>query len=118
MFEKLDVRRCGQILISDALGALREVNPDLETNTRVQAIIDSMGGEGETVDPTQFSEFIKALEGVNWRQSSKKENKYKAFFLYDHVIYLKVLISDADIKKVFRIVDVDKSGCISRTVRR
>ena len=118
MFEKLDVRRCGQILISDALGALREVNPDLETNTRVQAIIESMGGEEETVDPTQFSEFIKALEGVNWRQSSKKENKYKTFFLYDPVIYLKVLISDADIKKVFRIVDVDRSGCISRTVRR
>ena len=100
MFEKLDVRRCGQILISDALGALREVNPDLESNTRVQAIIESMGNEEETLDLTQFSEFIKALEGVNWRQNSKK-----------------VLISDADIKKVFRIVDVDRSGCISRTVR-
>ena len=71
MFERLDVRRCGQILISDALGALREVNPDLETNAGVQAIIESLGEE-EAVDITQFSDFIKELEGVNWRQSSKK----------------------------------------------
>ena len=72
MFEKLDVQRCGQILISDALGALREVNPDLETNVGVQAIIKSLGGAEEAVDVTQFSDFIKELEGVNWRKSSQK----------------------------------------------
>ena len=72
MFERLDVRRCGQILISDALGALREVNPDLETNAGVQTIIEKFGGEEEAVDITQFSDFIKELEGANWRQSSKK----------------------------------------------
>ena len=72
MFERLDVRRCGQILISDALGALREVNPDLETNAGVRAIIESLGGEEEAVDIAQFSDFIKELEGANWRQSSKK----------------------------------------------
>ena len=72
MFERLDVRRCGQILISDALRALREVNPDLETKAGVQAIIESMGGEEEAVDLTQLSDFIKALEGVTQRENSKK----------------------------------------------
>ena len=72
MFERLDVRRCGQILISDALRALREVNPDLETKAGVQAIIESMGGEEEAVDLTQLSDFIKALEEVTQRENSKK----------------------------------------------
>ena len=72
MFERLDVQRCGQILISDALRALREVNPDLETNAGVQSIIESMGGEEEAVDLTQLSDFIKALEGVNQKENSKK----------------------------------------------
>ena len=72
MFERLDVQRCGQILISDALGALKEVNPDLETNAGVKSIIESLGGEEEALDITQFSDFIKELELVNWRQSLKK----------------------------------------------
>ena len=35
-----------------------------------------------------------------------------------NIFVQKNATSDAELKKVFRIVDIDKSGCISRTVKR
>ena len=72
MFEKLDVEGCGQILISDAVVVLREMNPDLGNKAEVQRVMERASGEGGTLDITQFSDFIRELEGLNWRKCCKK----------------------------------------------
>ena len=52
MFEKLDVEGCGQILISDAVEVLRELNPGLGNNAEVQRVMERASGEGGILDIT------------------------------------------------------------------
>ncbi len=58
------------------------------------------------------------LEEAGWRKQKPKKvlNRMQCFILYIITFTQAKEITDMDLKAVFRLVDVDKSGSISRTV--
>ena len=58
------------------------------------------------------------LEEAGWRKQKPKKvlNRIQCFMLYIITFTQAKEITDMDLKAVFRLVDVDKSGSISRTV--
>ena len=83
-------------------------------------ILDELDNDEKTEATVSFKEFkdlMVILEEAGWRKQKPKkvisftESSFKSFW------YHKVKeITDMDLKAVFRLVDVDKSGNISRTV--
>ena len=57
------------------------------------------------------------LEEAGWRKQKPKKVLKQQVILYSDSYYQAKEITDMDLKAVFRLVDVDKSGSISRTVR-
>ena len=97
VFDDLDQEEEGVIAVDDLIAAIRNLNPDVDNNQRVQTLFTEL--KCEEMNEVEYAMFCRKLEEADW--SRKKDQK----------------ISDSALKKIFNQVDVDKSGSISRRVK-
>merc|ERR1712227_293270 len=97
----MDVEEDGNVYIKQVVVTLKALNKDIDHNLKVKNILDEIDScEKTSVNLEEFKELMGMLEEAGWRKQKPKKAKE---------------ITDMDLKAVFRLVDVDKSGNISRT---
>ena len=141
LFAEMDEEEDGHVYVKQVVVTLKALNQDIDHNLKVvhisivhpyfhlcipilnlqvKNILDELDNDEKTEATVSFKEFkdlMVILEEAGWRKQKPKkvisftESSFKSFW------YHKVKeITDMDLKAVFRLVDVDKSGNISRTV--
>ena len=78
--------------------------------------MDKLDSEDKSsVNLEEFKELMAILEEAGWRKQKPKKVEILEKIILKSFSKVKE-ITDMDLKAVFRLVDVDKSGSISRTV--
>lgn len=104
LFVKIDKEDDGAIYLKDIVLYLRAMNEDIDKNLEVKVLLDQYDTNGDDqVGLGQFSEIIGELEEAGWKKAKPKKVKE---------------INQFDIKAIFNLVDVDRSGSVSRTEAR
>ena len=132
--------------MKDAVAALQELNPDIERNLKVQAAVARWAVIGGELGAGQYCSVIGPCAGwarrrgtaspspssrsssTRWRRRAGGRNSPRRWGCKTNgnvrslasiiiVSKLQVSISNDEMKRVFKMVDVDESGNISRTVR-
>ena len=117
MFKEIDQEKDGEIYLKEVVLYLKALNQDMET-LELKHLLDQYDLRGMEV--LDFSEFVvcghlqillyimrsiqdimEQLESVGWVRVEKKES---------------FEITQLDVDEIFKMIDVDKSGAISRSV--
>ena len=116
MFKEIDQEKDGEIYLKEVVLYLKALNQDMET-LEVKHQLDQYELRGMEV--LDFSEFVvrhlhillpiirsiqdimEQLESVGWVRVEKKES---------------FEMTELDVDEIFKMIDVDKSGAISRSV--
>jgi len=100
LFEKIDQEDDGEVYLREVVLFLRAVNEDIDSNLKVKVLLDQYDTNGENILTfPMFCDIMGELEEVGWKKAAQKK---------------KGDITELDIKAIFNLVDVDKSGAVSR----
>merc|ERR1711936_1165076 len=104
LFTKIDLEDDGIVYLKEIVVYLRAMNEDIDDNLKVKVLLDQYETNGEEeLKFKHFCEIMKELEEAGWRKAKEKSADQ---------------VTDIDIKSVFNLVDIDKSGTVSRTEAR
>merc|ERR1712032_852464 len=104
LFSKIDLEDDGIVYLKEIVIYLRAMNEDIDTNLEVKVLLDQYETNGE--EELKFKHFCEAmteLEAAGWKKAEEKTADQ---------------VTDVDIKSIFNLVDIDKSGTVSRTEAR
>ncbi|XP_023329128.1 calmodulin [Eurytemora carolleeae] len=100
LFEKIDQEEDGEVYLREVTWFLRALNQDVDSNLQVKVLLDQYDSNGEDVLTfSKFCDIMRELEEAGWKKAAEKK---------------KEDITETDIKAIFNLVDVDKSGSLSR----
>ena len=141
LFAEMDEEEDGHVYVKQVVVTLKALNQDIDHNLKVvqypyvhcptrpcipilslqvKNILDELDNDEKTEATVSFKEFkdlMVILEEAGWRkQKPKKVISFTEYSLKSFWYHKVKEITDMDLKAVFRLVDVDKSGNISRTV--
>jgi len=104
LFQKIDLEDDGIVYLREIVIYLRAMNEDIDVNLEVKVLLDQyeLNGE-EELKFKNFCEIMTELEEAGWKKAREKSADQ---------------VTDIDIKSVFNLVDIDKSGTVSRTEAR
>merc|ERR1712012_537397 len=95
-----DQEKDGEIYLKEVVCYLRAMNEDIDS-LEVKHLLNQYDERGmEVLDYTEFVDIMRQLEGIGWKRVEKKESAE---------------LTEIDIDEIFKMIDVDKSGAISRS---
>merc|ERR1711953_720208 len=101
LFKEIDQEKDGEIYLKEVVLYLKALNQDMET-LEVKHQLDQYELRGmEVLDFSEFVDIMEQLESVGWVRVEKKES---------------FEMTELDVDEIFKMIDVDKSGAISRSV--
>merc|ERR1712106_163501 len=104
LFTKIDLEDDGVIYLKEIVLYLRAMNDDIDNNLRVKVLLDQYDTNGEEeLMFNHFCEIMGELEEAGWKKCGDKKAEE---------------VTDVDIRSIFNLVDIDKSGTVSRTEAR
>merc|ERR1712193_376451 len=104
LFSKIDLEDDGIVYLKEIVIYLRAMNEDIDTNLEVKALLDQYEINGdEELKFKHFCDIMAELEDVGWKKAAEKTADQ---------------VTDLDFKSIFNLVDIDKSGTVSRTEAR
>merc|ERR1712087_421460 len=104
LFQKIDLEDDGIVYLKEIVIYLRIMNEDIDDNLKVKVLLDQYETNGEEeLKFKHFCEIMTELEEAGWKKAKDKAADQ---------------VTDVDIKSVFNLVDIDKSGTVSRTEAR
>merc|ERR1711892_72884 len=100
MFERIDREADGEVYIREVLDFLRSMNSDLDQTPEVQQLLIQYRRKGDQIlYLPEFMEMMDAVRQHGWTRFKPVKGQP---------------IKEADMRKVFKLVDLDKDGEISR----
>merc|ERR1711962_1685965 len=100
LFEKIDQEADGEVYLRELVLFLRAVNEDIDKNEKVKLLLDNYDIKGENVlHFQQFCDIMGELETAGWKKAEEKK---------------EVEVTEDDIRQIFNLVDIDKSGAVTR----
>merc|ERR1711976_1152294 len=104
LFTNIDLEDDGIVYLKEIVIYLRAMNEDIDDNLEVKVLLDQYETNGEEeLKFKHFCEIMLELEDAGWKKAKEKSADQ---------------VTDIDIKSVFNLVDIDKSGTVSRTEAR
>merc|ERR1711953_1436132 len=103
LFKEIDQEKDGEIYLKEVVLYLRALNQDMES-LEVKHLLDQYELRGmEVLDFSEFLDIMEQLESVGWVRVEKKES---------------FEMTELDVDEIFKMIDMDKSGAISRSEAR
>merc|ERR1719186_132615 len=100
MFETIDKEEDGEVYIKEVIDYLKAVNIEFDRNPEVNKVVTKhKRNEDNCINFEEFAILMEELRNAGWTKF-KPPNERKG-------------INELDLKGVFRLVDMDKSGAVS-----
>merc|ERR1719323_1473462 len=100
MFERIDKEEDGEVYLREVVDFLKVLDNDIEQSTQVNMMLMEYRDQNDRVlNFEEFSKIMDEIKEAGWTRFKPVEGQP---------------ITEKDMKKVFKMVDMDKSGAISQ----